>query len=115
MVTHMKIGACSYCCIRHCIAINSCGKSMYQSGCMLSVGTISLEDRFSGSMLSVGAISLEDRFSGSMLSVGAISLEDRFSGSKKSGIGGGGWVSAQDAMHMKAALAACRTALVGTG
>ena len=66
MVTHMKIGACSYCCIRHCIAINSCGKSMYQSGCMLSVGTISLEDRFSGSMLSVGAISLEDRFSGSI-------------------------------------------------
>ena len=99
MVTHMKIGACSYCCIRHCIAINSCGKSMYQSGCMLSVGTISLEDRFSGSMLSVGAIS----------------LEDRFSGSKKSGIGGGGWVSAQDAMHIKAALAGCRTALVGTG
>ena len=99
MVTHMKIGACSYCCIRYCIAINSCGKSMYQSGCMLSVGTISLEDRFSGSMLSVGAIS----------------LKDRFSGSKKSGIGGGGWVSAQDAMHMKAALAGCRTALVGTG
>ena len=99
MVTHMKIGACSYCCIRHCIAVNSCGKSMYQFGCMLSVGTISLEDRFSGSMLSVGAIS----------------LEDRFSGSKKSGIGGGGWVSAQDAMHMKAALAGCRTALVGTG
>ena len=73
------------------------------------------EDRFSGSMLSVGTISLEDRFSSSMSSVGTISLEDRFSGSKKGGIGGGGRVSAQDAMHMKAALAGCRTALVGTG
>ena len=34
---------------------------------------------------------------------------------KKGGIGGGGWVSAQDAVHMAAALAGCRKALVGTG
>ena len=42
-----------------------------------------------------------------MLSVGAIRFED--------GIGGGGQVSAQDAVHMAAALARCRKALVGTG
>ena len=31
------------------------------------------------------------------------------------GIGGGGWVSARGAVHMAAALAGCRKALVGTG
>ena len=31
------------------------------------------------------------------------------------GIGGGGWVSVQGAMHMAAALASYRKALVGTG
>ena len=50
-----------------------------------------------------------------MLSVGAISLEDRFCASKKSGIGGGGQVSARGAVHMAAALVGCRKALVGTG
>ena len=33
--------------------------------------------------------------------------EDRFCASKKGGIGGGGWVSAQGAVHMAAALAGC--------
>ena len=47
------------------------------------------------------------------LSVGAIRFEDRFCASKKCGIVGGGWVSAQGAMHMAAALAGCRKALVG--
>ena len=47
------------------------------------------------------------------LSVDAIRFEDRFCASKK---GGMGWrVSAQDAVHMVAALAGCRKALVGTG
>ena len=50
-----------------------------------------------------------------MLSVGAIHFEDRFCASKKGGIGGGGQVSAQDAVHMAASLADCRKALVGTG
>ena len=55
-----------------------------------------------------------------MLSVGAIRFEDRFCASKKGGIGGGGiggggWVSARGAVHMAAALAGCRKALVGTG
>ena len=50
-----------------------------------------------------------------MLSVGAIRFEDRFCASKKGGIGGGGQVSAQGAVHMAAALAGCRKALVGTG
>ena len=36
-------------------------------------------------------------------------------GFKKSGIGGGGQVSARGAVHMAAALAGCRKALVGTG
>ena len=49
------------------------------------------------------------------LSVGAIHFEDRFCASKKGGIGGGGQVSARGAMHMAAALAGCRKALVGTG
>ena len=35
--------------------------------------------------------------------------------SKKGGIGGGGRVSARSAVHMAAALAGCRKALVGTG
>ena len=52
---------------------------------------------------------------GHMLSVGAICFEDRFCASKKSGIGGGWQVSARGAVHMAAALAGCRTALVGTG
>ena len=34
---------------------------------------------------------------------------------KKGGIGGGGRVSAGGAVHMAAALAGCRKALVGTG
>ena len=50
-----------------------------------------------------------------MLSVGTIHFEDRFCASKKGGIGGSGWVSAQGAVHMVAALASCRKALVGTG
>ena len=41
-----------------------------------------------------------------MLSVGAIHFEDRFCASKKGGIGGGGRVSAQGAVHI-AALAGC--------
>ena len=50
-----------------------------------------------------------------MLSVGAICSEDRFCASKKGGIGGGGRVPLQGAMHKAAALAGCRKALVGTG
>ena len=50
-----------------------------------------------------------------MLSVGAIRFEDRFCASKKGLIGGDGRVSARDTMHMAAALAGCRKALVGTG
>ena len=50
-----------------------------------------------------------------MLSVGAIHSADRFCASKKGGIGGGGRVSARGAVHMAAALAGCRKALVGTG
>ena len=50
-----------------------------------------------------------------MLSVGAIRFEDRFYTSKKGRIGGGGRVSARGAVHMAAALAGCRKALVGTG
>ena len=50
-----------------------------------------------------------------MLSVGTIRFEDRFCTGKKGGIGGGGRVSAQGAVHMAAALASCRKALVGTG
>ena len=50
-----------------------------------------------------------------MLSVGAIRFEDRFCASKKGGIGGGGQVSARSAVHMAAALAGYRKALVGTG
>ena len=50
-----------------------------------------------------------------MLSVGAISFEDRFCASKKGGIGGGERVSARGAVHVAAALAGCRKALVGTG
>ena len=52
---------------------------------------------------------------GHALSVGAIRFEDRFCASKKGGIGGGGWVSAWGAVHMAAALASCRKALVSTG
>ena len=40
-------------------------------------------------------------------------FEDRFWASKKGGIGGGGRVSAQGAVHI-AALAGCRKALVST-
>ena len=49
-----------------------------------------------------------------MLSVGAIRFENRFCASKKGGIGGGR-VSARGAVHMAAALAGCRKALVSTG
>ena len=52
---------------------------------------------------------------GRMLPVGAIRFEDRFCASKKCGIGEGGRVSAWGAVHMLAALAGCRKALVGTG
>ena len=52
---------------------------------------------------------------GCMLSVGAIRFKDKFCASKKGGIGGGGRVSAWSAVHMAAALAGCRKALVGTG
>ena len=41
-------------------------------------------------------------------------FEDRFCTSKKGGIGVGGQVLAQGAVHMAAALAGCREALVGT-
>ena len=50
-----------------------------------------------------------------MLSVGSIRFEDRFCTSKKGGIGGGEQVSARGTVHMAAALAGCRKALVGTG
>ena len=50
---------------------------------------------------------------GRMLSVGAIRFEDRFCASKKGGIGVGGRVLAQGAMHMATALAGYRKALVG--
>ena len=50
-----------------------------------------------------------------MLPVGAICFEDWFYASKRGEIGGGGWVSARGAVHMAAALAGCRKALVGTG
>ena len=47
--------------------------------------------------------------------IGTIRFEDRFCASKKGGIGGGGRVSARGAVHIAAALAGCRKALVGTG
>ena len=50
-----------------------------------------------------------------MLSVGATRFEDRFCATKKGGIGGGGRISARGAVHMAAALAGYRKALVGTG
>ena len=50
-----------------------------------------------------------------MLLVGAIRFQDMFCASKQGRIGGGGWVSALGAVHMAAALAGCRMALVGTG
>ena len=52
---------------------------------------------------------------GCMLSVDTICFEVRFCASKKGGIGGGGWVSVRGAVHMAAALAGCRKALVSTG
>ena len=45
---------------------------------------------------------------GRVLSVGAIRFKNRFCASKKGGIGGGGRVSARDAVHIAAALAGCR-------
>ena len=50
-----------------------------------------------------------------MLSVGAIRFEDRFCASKKSGLGGGGRVSARSAVHMAVGFDGYRKALVGTG
>jgi len=50
-----------------------------------------------------------------MLSVGAIRFEDRFYAGKKVGLGEKSRVWAQGAMHMPAALAGYRKALVGTG
>ena len=50
-----------------------------------------------------------------MLSVGAIGFENRFYASKKGGKGGGGRVSAWGAVHMVAALAGYKKALIGTG
>ena len=52
---------------------------------------------------------------GRMLSVGTIRFEDRFCATKKGGIGGVRRVSALGAVHMAAALAGCRKAMVGTG
>ena len=52
---------------------------------------------------------------GRMLSVGAIHFEDKFCGSKKRWDRGGGWVSAQSAIHVVAALAGSRKALFGAG
>ena len=49
-----------------------------------------------------------------MLLVGTIHFEDRFCASKKGGMRGCA-VSARGAVHMAAALAGCRKALVGTG
>ena len=51
---------------------------------------------------------------GCMLSVGAIRFEDMFCASKKGGLGGGGRAYSRHAVHMVAALAGYRTALVGT-
>jgi len=50
-----------------------------------------------------------------MLSVGAIHFEDRFCTSKKGRIRRDRRVSVWGAMHMVAALASCRKALVSTG
>ena len=50
-----------------------------------------------------------------MLSVGVICFDDKFCASNKARIGKGGRVSAWGAVHMAAALAGCRTALVDTG
>ena len=47
------------------------------------------------------------------VAVGTIHFEDNTS--KKSGIGGGGQVSAQGVVHMATALPGCRRALVSTG
>ena len=50
-----------------------------------------------------------------MLSVGTIRFEDRLCTRKKGGIWGGGQVSAWGALHMAAALAGYRKALINTG
>ena len=50
-----------------------------------------------------------------MLSVGTTHFEDGFCASKKGGIGGGGQAWSRPAVHMAAALACCRMALVSTG
>ena len=42
-------------------------------------------------------------------------FEDRFCARKKGRIGGGGWVSVRGAVHIAAAFAGCRKALVGNG
>ena len=51
--------------------------------------------------------------SGHMSSIGAIRFENRFCASTKCGIGGGGWVSAQGAVYMAAALADCSQKSLG--
>ena len=50
-----------------------------------------------------------------MLSVGTVRFENRFYASKKGGKGGGGRVSAWGTVHMAAALAGYKKALIGTG
>ena len=45
----------------------------------------------------------------------SVHFADRFCASKKGGIGGGGRISTRSAMHMAAAFAGCRKAMVGTG
>ena len=52
---------------------------------------------------------------GHILSVSTIHFETKFCANKKGGVGGGGQVSARDAMRRAAALAGFRMALVGTG
>ena len=52
---------------------------------------------------------------GRMLSIGAMCFEDRFCASKKGGIGGSGRAYSSHAMHMLAALAGSRMALVSIG
>ena len=61
---------------------------------------------------SVNHLTADDAF---MISVGAFRFEDRFCANKKKWDRGGGQVSVWGTIHMAAALAGCRMALVGTG
>ena len=62
-------------------------------------------------MMPFGVISLF----GHTLSIDKVRFEDRFCGSKKGRIEGDGWTYSRHAMHIVAALADCRMALIGTG